>query len=181
MPEESNSKRKTYIPNNTDTDWYCLINGQPVHIASMGESISWKFRERQVLRALQLYVKNLDAQGGFELCMDNIDILTVGKYDYIEEFGIAVNLEKIYSVVPSFQTLDKEIPLYVRLYASNNIAHAKKGFYSYVSYMNKQWLVAKPTQCDRQLISKQYKELCDIVCKDIDENGMPIRFRLKEK
>ena len=43
-----------------DVDWFCLVNGVPTHIASMGGEIPSLFRDREKLRRQQDMVANLD-------------------------------------------------------------------------------------------------------------------------
>ena len=140
-----------------DIDWYCLINGCPTHIASMGGIIPKKFRERKVLRKQQDFVANIELFADARLNRGNIQTQIARGYEYLQGIGhsagemlnvdnnqtqvgqgegyhpkemIIEAIENAFGNNPGFAYL-KDEELSVRLFASTFAEKARRGFRSY--------------------------------------------------
>lgn len=114
-----------------DIDWYCLINGRPAHIASMGGMIPKKYRDRAVLRLQQHAVALIDPFA--EVRLNDAVILTqVAKgYEYLQDAMIRDAIIEANKSNPGFVYL-KDYELAIRLFASTFVEKARRGFRSFV-------------------------------------------------
>ena len=85
-----------------DIDWYCLINGNPVHIASMGGLIPSDFRERKELRQIAEFVIQLPYSSEVDLNIDFIREQTQTGYSYLDKNGVSEIAEEIFGTFPSY-------------------------------------------------------------------------------
>ena len=113
-----------------DIDWYCIIDGKPTHIASMGGPIPPQFRNRERLRRMQDIVAHMVAFTDAKLNLDNIKSQTVDGYEYLEDEMIREAVENANRNHPGFVYLSK-YDLSIRLFASSFVEKARRGFYSY--------------------------------------------------
>lgn len=130
-----------------DIDWYCLVNGAPTHIASMGGMIPAQFRDREKLRKQQdvvaLLVPAMDVNLNIEFIQNQIS----EGYEYLQDESIREAVEIANENHPGFQYLrDYDLP--VRLFASTFVEKARRGFRSFARREgvegNEYVLVAEP-------------------------------------
>ena len=131
-----------------DIDWYCLVNGVPTHIASMGGTIPVKFRDREKLRSYQDMVAYLLPSAEVKLNMEVIESLTAEGYEYLQDQMISNAIEDAYGNHPGFvYLLDYELP--IRLFAATFVEKARRGFRSFARKENvngnEYVLIAEPT------------------------------------
>lgn len=129
-----------------DNDWYCVINGLPIHIASMGGNIPINFRDTNVLRDIQRTVGQLQYQETLiHVNEDFIKTETSVGYEYLDELDMEQFIFRLNENAPSFN-YNPDWPLKYKLYAYSFIDKARKGFYSYARSEsdNKYHLVARP-------------------------------------
>lgn len=113
-----------------DIDWYCLVQGIPTHIASMGGMIPKAFRDRKDLRYSQDMVAGMEPVMDVNLNVDNIRSQTEEGYSYLEDEMIRETIERVNINNPGFVYLrDYELP--VRLFAATFVEKARRGFRSY--------------------------------------------------
>lgn len=144
-----------YEQKQLDLDWYCLINGYPSHITSMGGYIPAPFCYRYELREIADAVIALPDICDIELNEGHIYENIQTGYDYIERLDnlgpsdnyFSIFIEDLIERIPSCD-LDGEYPIAFRLYASSFVHKARKGFYSYarVGESDIYELVASPLQ-----------------------------------
>ena len=132
-----------------DIDWYCLIQGKPTHIASMGGVIPKKFRDRKVLRLQQDMVAMMTPIMEVKLNMDNIQNQIADGYEYLQDKMIKEAIENANRNNLGFAYLiDYELP--VRLYASTFVEKARRGFRSFARREGKEGneyvLIAEPSK-----------------------------------
>ena len=131
-----------------DVDWYCSINGHPVHIASMGGPIPSPFNERRILRGIEDAVVKLPNKAKASLNEKLIKQEIAEGYEYIDELQLSDSVEKIFGEIPSF-SYNMNWNLKTRLFACSFVDKARKGFYSYgrigKSSEYKYGLIAKPS------------------------------------
>ena len=131
-----------------DIDWYCLVNGRPAHIASMGGMIPKKYRDRAVLRLQQHAVALMDPFS--EVRLNDAVILTqVAKgYEYLQDAMIRDAIIEANKSNPGFVYL-KDYELAIRLFASTFVEKARRGFRSFARKENvngnEYVLIAEPT------------------------------------
>ena len=130
-----------------DIDWYCLVNGVPTHIASMGGMMPAKFREREMLRGYQDIVALITPFTEVRLNTEFIHSQVAEGYDYLQDEMIRGSVEYANRNHPGFQYLgDYDLP--VRLFASTFVEKARRGFRSYArregAEGNEYVLVAEP-------------------------------------
>lgn len=131
-----------------DIDWYCLVNGKPTHIASMGGMIPLLFRDREKLRKMQDLVASIMPFAEASLSTKNIESQIAKGYGYVQDQMIRAAIEEANRNNPGFVYLrDYELP--VRLYASTFAEKARRGFRSYARIENveenKYILIAEPS------------------------------------
>ncbi len=128
-----------------DIDWYCLINGNPVHIASMGGLIPSDFRERNELRPIAESVIQLPYSSEVDLNMDFIREQTQTGYSYLDNIEVSAMADEIFSTYPSFN-YRQNLLMKEKMYAYSFIEKGRRGFYSYARQgeTNKYVLVATP-------------------------------------
>jgi predicted hydrolase (HD superfamily) len=68
-----------------DIDWYCLIQGKPVHIASSGGMIPEQFRDLKELRFKQDRVANMEPIAEAKLNIENIQTQIQEGYEYLQD------------------------------------------------------------------------------------------------
>lgn len=113
-----------------DNDWYCTINGMPVHIASMGGYIPLQFRDTENLRKNQDYVAHLDYNSEVDINDAFIEHETAIGYEYLEEQGVSEMILSLIQDNPNINFM-QTWPLRKKLYAYTFIDKARKGFFSY--------------------------------------------------
>lgn len=160
----------------SDIDWYCLVNGQPTHIASMGGMIPMLFRERESLRKLQDAVANIQPFTEAKLNMNSIQTQIGKGYEYLQDRMIREAIEDANRNNPGFQYLEEE-EFEVRLFASTFAEKARRGFRSYARKEgvegNEYVLIAEP---DKRLDYKAWNyQLLELVC-DVKDDGGHIAF-----
>lgn len=128
-----------------DEDWYCKINGKPVHIASMCGYIPTLFRGIDKLRFLQAKIGQLPYTTKAYINQELINQEIEGKYSYLQNQEIVQKLEELLEQ-DECVNYNRRWPLRIRLYASSFIDKARKGFYSYarIGETNEWFLVAYP-------------------------------------
>lgn len=128
-----------------DIDWYCSINGNPVHIASMGGLIPSDFREREELRPIALNVLQLPYISEVQLNMEFIQEQTQTGYSYLDNREASAAAEDVFRTFPSFN-YRQNLSLKEKMFAQSFIEKGRKGFYSYARKgdTNKYVLVATP-------------------------------------
>lgn len=146
-----------------DIDWYCLVDGRPTHIASMGGIIPLQFRNRTELRNLQDMIASMPAFTEARLNIDNIESQIADGYDYLKDKMIGEAVESANKNHPGYVYLSN-YKLPIRLYASSFVEKARRGFYSYAkkdgTNENEYILIAKPdTPCKYDDFGLQLKQL----------------------
>ena len=131
-----------------DIDWFCLVNGVPTHIASMGGAIPIIFRNREKLRWQQDMVANLVPSAEVKLNMEVIENLTAEGYEYLQDQMISNAVEDAYRNNPGYYYLrDYEFP--IRLFAATFVEKARRGFRSFArredAEENEYVLIDEPT------------------------------------
>ena len=130
-----------------DIDWYCLVNGVPTHIASMGGTIPAKFRYREMLRKQQDLVAHLEPSAEVKLNMQVIESLTEQGYEYLQDQMISNAIEEANRNHPGFVYL-RDYKLAIRLFAATFVEKARRGFRSFArredAEGNEYVLIAEP-------------------------------------
>lgn len=132
-----------------DIDWYCLVEGRPVHIASMGGMIPKSFREREKLRLLQDAVAKIDPFAEVRLNIEMIQRQVEKGYEYLQDSSIRSWVVNANRNNPGFLYLDGN-DLAVRLFASTFVEKARRGFRSFArredenAKSNEYVLIAEP-------------------------------------
>ena len=161
-----------------DLDWYCLINGKPTHIASMGGMIPKSFRDRRKLRSQQDFVAQLIPVTEVRLYMENIQTQIADGYEYLQDSMIMKTIEDANRDIPGFAYLkDYELP--VRLFATTFVEKARKGFRSFARREgvegNEYILIAEPMN-PTEFYSNQLN-LQELECKrGADDNTFVIEI-----
>ena len=131
-----------------DVDWFCLVNGVPTHIASMGGAIPSLFRDREKLRRQQDMVANLVPSAEVKLNMEVIESLTAEGYEYLQDQMIRKAIEDANKSHPGFVYL-RNPKLHIRLFAATFVEKARRGFRSFARKENvngnEYVLIAEPT------------------------------------
>ena len=132
-----------------DIDWFCRINGVPVHMASNGGHLPNCYSIEQLV-SLQHRVANL---GNNYRCAVNIDFLEdyLRQNNYLNNMGELSDEEYRLMLPAQFELSDdiRNLPKYILVYAWSFIEMAKKGFYSFDRGLNSDGvdiyhLVARP-------------------------------------
>lgn len=132
-----------------DIDWFCLINGHPAHIASMGGMIPETFRNREELRRQQDLVAHLEPVTEVRLNTEIIQTQVRDGYGYLADETIRAAVVNANRDNPGFDYLHNyDLP--VRLYASTFVDMARRGFRSYAKREgtagNEYILIAEPVE-----------------------------------
>lgn len=156
----------------TDIDWYCLINGKPTHIASMGGMIPKSFRDREKLRTLQDAVAGIEPFSEVRLNLENIQSQIEKGYDYLQDEMIRRALEEANANNSGFMYLDGQA-LAIRLFASTFVEKARRGFRSFARREdtdgNEYILIAEPASPIEYLPG--VLQLAELECEVRDESG----------
>ena len=159
-----------------DIDWYCLINGRPAHIASMGGMIPSIFRERDILRMQQEMVAEMEPMTNAVLNDANIQIMIADGYEYLQDQMISAAIVAANRNNPGFAYLsDSELP--IRLFASTFVEKARRGFRSFArkedAEGNEYILIAEPVGA----VEYEWRglELEELICEQ-SEDGNSITF-----
>ena len=139
-----------------DIDWYCLVNGVPTHIASMGGSIPAVFRDREMLRRHQDMVAQIIPFMEVRLNVELVETLTASGYDYLGNPMLCEAINEANRNHPGFGYLnDYELP--VRLFASTFVEKARRGFRSYARRENVEGneyvLIAEPAMANNDVFA----------------------------
>lgn len=131
-----------------DIDWYCLVNGRPTHIASMGGIIPKKFRDREELRLQQKSVALMEPFADVKLNADTIKTHIAEGYEYLQDELIRAAIVEANRDNPGFAYLkNEELP--IRLFASTFVEKARRGFRSFAKREgaegNEYVLIAEPS------------------------------------
>ena len=113
-----------------DIDWYCLVNGYPTHIGSMGGMIPELFRDSEQLWSNQTTVAKIEPYAEVRLNIEVIQIQVANGYDYLQDQSIRRAVEKANKNRPGFMFLEG-YDLAVRLFASTFVKKARRGFRSF--------------------------------------------------
>ena len=113
-----------------DIDWYCLVNGRPTHIASMGGMIPEQFRDSEQLWSNQTTVAKIEPFAEIRLNFDAIQNQVSNGYEYLQDQGIRSAVENANREHPGFVLLEGD-DLAVRLFASTFVEKARRGFRSF--------------------------------------------------
>lgn len=159
-----------------DVDWYCLVNGKPTHIGSMGGMIPAEFREREKLRVIQDAVAGMEPFSEVVLNTEEIQRQVEKGYEYLQDETIREAVENANRNHPGFQYL-RDYDLIVRLFASTFVEKARRGFRSFArkesAEGNEYVLIAEPVN------PVEYKvgdlRLVELKCESIN-NNMEIVF-----
>lgn len=131
-----------------DIDWYCLVNGKPTHIASMGGMIPLLFRDREELRGIQDLIATIEPFSDVSLNLNDIESQIAKGYDYLQDQMIRAAIEEANENNPGFIYLSR-YKLPIRLFASTFAEKARRGFQSYArkesAEGNEYILIAEPS------------------------------------
>jgi len=157
-----------------DIDWYCLINDQPTHIASMGGMIPWIFRDRDELRIRQEMVASLGYVTDARLNMENIQRMVDNGYEYLQDELISDAIYKANLNNPGFAYLDG-YNLPIRLFASTFVEKARRGFRSFARLEsnegNEYLLIAEPVKSVCSVEIRELLRLTELPCDLKDKGG----------
>ena len=155
-----------------DIDWYCLINGRPAHLASMGGMIPKKYRDRDELRLQQHAVAMIEPFAEVRLNDAAIKTQTAVGYEYLQDAMISEAVADANKDNPGFAYLkDYEMP--IRLFASTFVEKARRGFRSFARREgvegNEYVLIAEPS------VPVEYKggkhQLVELECVQEDDGN----------
>ena len=113
-----------------DIDWYCIVNGRPTHIASMGGMIPEQFRDSEQLWSNQTAVAQIEPYAEVRLNLKAIESQVANGYDYLQDKSIRSAVENANRNHPGFLFLEG-YDLAVRLFASTFVEKARRGFRSF--------------------------------------------------
>lgn len=159
-----------------DIDWYCLIQGKPIHIASSGGMIPKQFRDLEDLRLKQKLVSMMEPIAEATLYLENIQSQIQEGYEYIQDEMITAAIMDANRNNPGFVYLrDYELP--VRLFASTFVEKARRGFHSYIRQesvegIDEYILIAKPSMPFR--FEENQLGLKELKCKMNGDYGFEI-------
>lgn len=160
-----------------DIDWYCLIQGKPIHIASSGGMIPKQFRNLEELRLKQNRVAMMEPITEATLNIENIKSQIQEGYEYLQEEMIIAAIVEANRNNPGFVYLrDYELP--VRLFASTFVEKARRGFRSYIRQegvegKDEYILIAEPTKPFR--FNENQLDLKELKCKMKEDDGFVIK------
>lgn len=155
-----------------DIDWYCLINGRPAHIASMGGMIPKKYRDRKELRLQQESVAKIKPFAKVRLNEAAILTQITQGYEYLQDELIREAVVNANRDNPGFAYLEGyDLP--IRLFASTFVEKARRGFRSFArrdgSEGNEYILVAEPS--DPVDYKEGEQQLTELECEQGDEGN----------
>ncbi|MBQ3382357.1 MAG: hypothetical protein IJG54_03395 [Bacteroidales bacterium] len=159
-----------------DIDWYCLIQGKPIHIDSSGGMIPKQFRDLGELRLKQDRVAMMDPIVEVTLSIENIQSQIREGYEYLQDEMISSAIVNANKNNPDFVYL-RDYELTVRLFASTFVNKARKGFRSYirkegVEGKDEYILIAEPTKPFR--FENNQLGLKELECKMKGDDGFVI-------
>lgn len=161
-----------------DIDWYCLIQGKPIHIASSGGIIPKEFRDLEELRIKQNRVALMEPIAEVTLNIKNIQSQIQEGYEYLQDEMINAAIVDANRNNPGFVYLrDYELP--VRLFASTFVEKARRGFRSYIRHegvegKDEYILIAEPTKPYR--FEENQLGLKELKCKMNGDDGFVIEI-----
>lgn len=155
-----------------DMNVFLIINGMPVHIATMGSRIPDVLNDSKRVIETWRMVKELPYSSGFSLNGKFIsDNVINSGYEYLSKEGIG-DMNDMFRKFPSFDSFPEDTALPVKLFSWSFVDMARRGFYSFarVEENNEDvngdvyfFLVAKPDDPIRgledRLISVQINDL----------------------
>ena len=157
-----------------DIDWYCLINGRPTHIASMGGMIPLDFRDRENLRWSQEMVAGMRYVAETRLNLENIQRMVDKGYEYLQDQMISEAIYNANMNNPGFVYLEG-VDLPVRLFASSFVEKARRGFQSFARLEsdegNEYLLIAEPEETVNIAEIRDELQLAELKCRVIDDGG----------
>ena len=133
-----------------DIDWFCIINGVPVHVASAGDLLPTIYSSDKSVAFLKSILSNvlkLPLDYDYKLNDEYLDahVLNEG-YEYLDEQEnpIGQDMDDDWNRI-----MTKNEPLSKRLYATSFVEMARRGFYSFDKTEDKEGvyhLVAYPSK-----------------------------------
>lgn len=157
-----------------DIDWYCLVNGRPAHIASMGGMIPEQFRDSEQLWSNQTTVAQIEPFAEVRLNVEAIHSQVVNGYDYLQDQSMRRAVENANKNHPGFMFLEG-YDLAVRLFASTFVEKARRGFRSFARLEGEKGnvyvLIAEPAKSTDYYKGKLRLE--SVECR-LDENAARI-------
>lgn len=139
----------------SDFDLFCLINGKPVHIATMGSNIPTLLNDKNRISNDIDKVAFMPKRYRYNINLDAIRrfINDEKNYSYLSKTNIN-NITNIVNNLPSFSEIDNSYPLFVKMFAWSFVDMARRGFYSFAHVgepdCDKFFLVAWPTNLDKE-------------------------------
>lgn len=157
-----------------DIDWYCLINGRPTHIASMGGMIPLDFRDRENLRWYQEMVAGMRYVAEARLNLENIQRMVDKGYEYLQDQMISEAIYNANMNNPGFVYLEG-FDLPVRLFASSFVEKARRGFQSFARLEsdegNEYLLIAEPEGTVNIAEIRDEFQLAELECRVMNDGG----------
>lgn len=155
-----------------DMNVFLIINGMPIHIATMGSRIPGILNDSARIIETWRMVKELPYSSGFSLSRKHIsDNVINSGYEYLSKEGIG-DMNDMFRKFPSFDSFPEDTALPVKLFSWSFVDMARRGFYSFARVeenyddLNEDvnfYLVAKPDNPIRgledRLISVQINAL----------------------
>lgn len=164
-----------------DIDWYCLVNGHPTHIASMGGMLPDQFRDSEQLSSNQITVAQIEPYADVKLNIEAIRSQVGQGYEYLHDQNIREAVENAFRNHPGFVYLKKH-KLAVRLFASTFVEKARRGFRSFARLEGEEdnvyVLIAEPVTPTDYYSDNLKLEPLECELKD---NGKRIVIRLKDR
>ena len=114
----------------SDIDWFCLVNGQPTHIASMGGMIPKQFCDSKELRSIQTVVAKMEPFVEVRLNYEILQSQVAEGYEYLQDEIIRVAVEEANKNNPGYLYLSG-MEIAIRLFASSFVEKARRGFRSF--------------------------------------------------
>lgn len=157
-----------------DIDWYCMINGRPTHIASMGGMIPLEFRDREKLRRYQEMVARMRYVAEARLNIGNIQRFVDKGYEYLQDQMISGAIYNANIGNPGFEyLLGFDLP--IRLFALTFVEKARRGFQSFARLEseegNEYLLIAEPEGTVNIAEIRDEFQLAELECRAMDEGG----------
>ena len=145
--------------NYSDIDWFCFINGCPIHVASNGGQLpSNLYTADGLLNTFKVVQKTTPH---FNWAINETFISTrTNAYNYLKEANEKIQREHL---LPTFINHEdyKGMPIKQLAYSWSFIEMAKRGFFSFDRVKGNNYrLVAYPTNIPLHNISKNKKSFC---------------------
>lgn len=151
-----------------DIDWFCIIDGVPVHVASAGDLLPAMYASNGSPASMKSILSDVLKQPfeyDYKLNDEYLDghVLNEG-YEYLEEQENPIGQD----MDDDWQSImTKNEPLSKRLYASSFVEMARRGFYSFDKTEDKEGeyhLVAYPSNgmSDWQLVDAPYVKVVNL-------------------